>query len=66
LPPVVDDLAGFRAIAEALGGDRGMNHAAGQTPARLVIGRIHALTLEDDADFHMIADVVPLRLLGKT
>jgi len=31
-----------------------------------VIGRIDALALEDDADFHMIADVVPLRLPGKT
>lgn len=37
LAAVVDDLGGFGAIAQTFEGDRGMEHVAGQAPARLVI-----------------------------
>ena len=46
LPAVVDDLAGFGAIAQALQGDRGMDHVGGQAPAGLVVVRIDPLALD--------------------
>ncbi len=47
LPAVVDDLAGFRAIAQAFEGDRQMNHVARHTPAGLVIVGIDPFALEN-------------------
>jgi hypothetical protein len=46
-PAVVDDLAGFRPVAQAFEGDRGMEHVTGQAPAGLMVIRIYALSLEN-------------------
>jgi hypothetical protein len=47
LAGVVDHLRGIRAIAQAIEGDRGVNHVAGQAPPRLVVVGIDPLSLED-------------------
>ena len=47
LAAIVDELGGFRAIAEAFEGNRGMDHVAGQAPAGLVIVGIDPLALEN-------------------
>jgi hypothetical protein len=68
LPAIVDDLTRFRAIAQALQGDRGMDHVAGQALARLMVVRIDALAVKDGEarvppavqDFHQTRrDLIP-------
>ncbi len=47
LSAAADNLAGFRAIAEQLEGDRRMDQVAGQLPAGLMVGRIDPRAPED-------------------
>ena len=47
LSAVVDDLAGFGAIAHAFQGYRGVSHVAGQAPPCLVVIGIDPLSLEN-------------------
>ena len=47
LAAIVDDLAGFGAIAQTFESNRRMDHVAGQAPARLMVVRIDPLALID-------------------
>ena len=47
LPATVDDLPGFRALAQAFEGDRWMNHVARYTPPGLVIVGSDRIALEN-------------------
>jgi hypothetical protein len=45
LAAIVDDLSGFRAIAQTIEGNGRMDHVAGQAPTRLMVVRIDELAL---------------------